>query len=98
MKRVRHEKIELSGHVLVRCSSFHSHAVEFTPLDRSFVRVRSWNAPSDIRYPAENWVLISSHKMKREPGRELWRAMRKRGYWIWFGGKTNEGQEVSCAS
>lgn len=97
MKRVLHEKIELSGHVIVRCASFHSHAVEFTPLDRSFVRVRSWNAPSDIRYPAENWVLISTHKMKREPGREMWRTMRKRGYWIWLGGRPKE-QEDSCAS
>lgn len=97
MKQVLHENVDLSGHVLVRCASFHSHAVEFTPLDRSFVRVRSWNAPSDIRYPATNWVLVSSHKMKKSPGRELWRAMRKRGYWVWLGGRPKE-QEDSCAS
>jgi hypothetical protein len=97
VKKVLHEKVDLTGHVLVRRTSFYTHAVEFTPLALSFVRVRSWNAPSDIRYPAVNWILVSAHKMKKAPGRELWRDMRKRGYWVWLGGRSKE-QEASCAT
>lgn len=98
MKQVVHPTVALQGHVLVRCFSHHAHAVEFTPLDRSFVRVRSWNAPGDIRYPASNWVLLVTHKLKRAAGRELWRDMRKRGYWTWLGGKNREISEAPCAS
>jgi len=98
MKRTLHDTVELSGHVIVRCCTHRTHAVEFTPVDRSFVRVRSWNAPASIRYPASNWVLVSSYKLKIQLSRDLWRAMRKRGYWVWLGGRSKELPEGSCAS
>ncbi|NBO56326.1 MAG: hypothetical protein EBU84_17425 [Actinobacteria bacterium] len=97
MKLVRHDKIELAGHVLARRSTRYTHVVEFTPMDRSFVRIRSWNAPEVIGYPAYGWTLLTQIKLKKQAGRELWLAMRKRGYWVWIGGKSPEMKEATCA-
>lgn len=92
------QRPDISGHVLLRQKLHYSHAVEFTPLDRSFVRVRSWNAPANICCPAVNWTLVSSRNLKLQPSRDLWRAMRKRGYWVWLGGSSKELPGVFSAS
>ena len=90
--RVSQPNVE--GHVLVRRCTQYTHAVEFTPLDSSFVRVRSWNAPPELRWPAADWILLSVMKLKKLPGRDLWKDMRSRGYWIWLGGKRIESCHV----
>lgn len=87
MRRIVIQQPDVAGHVLVRRGTHHSHVVEFTPLDQSFVRVRSWNAPPDVRWPPAEWILLSSMKLKKSSGRELWKDMRSRGYWVWLGGK-----------
>lgn len=87
MRQVVVSRPDIAGHVLVRRGTHHTHAVEFTPLDHVFVRVRSWNTPVDIQWPAVDWVLLKEMKLKKVPGRVLWKDMRKRGYWIWLGGK-----------
>lgn len=87
MKRVVVSHPDVAGHVLVRRGTQYTHAVEFTPLDHSFVRVRSWNTPADIRWPASDWTLLSTMKLKKVSGRTLWKDMRARGYWVWLGGK-----------
>lgn len=94
MKLVRVQSPDISGHVLVRRGTQYTHAVEFTPLDDSYVRVRSWNTPVDIRWPPLGWVLLTTMKLKKIPGRLLWKDMRSRGYWIWLGGKKSEACNV----
>lgn len=89
MKRTLIKTPDITGHVLVRSAVNYTHSIEFTTLDQSYMRLRSWNAPSMISYPAASWVLLSSHKMKKAAARILWRTLAQRGYWIWLGGKTN---------
>lgn len=90
MRQVKVSQPQVEGHVLVRRGTQYTHVVEFTPIDSSFIRVRSWNAPPELRWPPADWVLLTVMKLKKIPGRVLWKDMRARGYWIWLGGKKSE--------
>lgn len=86
LRRIVHETVFLSDHVLARRGVRKTHVVEFCPVDKSFVVVRSWNAPTDeIVVPGrnhKNLILVSKRKLKIALARELWTSLRKSCYWI----------------
>lgn len=88
MKKVLVKQSDICGHVLAKLNIDYMHAVEFTLLDQAFVGIRSWNAPVNMQtgwypcWPAIDWVLLSSMKMKKIHGRLLWKDMRNHNYFI----------------
>jgi len=87
---VRVDVPEILGFALARRMSNHTHVMEFTPIDKSFVSVCSWNAPENLTWPPKDWILLTRMKLKKIPARSLWKDMRSRGYWVWIGGKNNK--------
>lgn len=87
LNRVCVAEPSILGFALARRMTGHTHVLEFTPVDKSFINICSWNAPDVLSWPPKNWILLSKMKVKKIPSRLLWKEMRSRGYWIWIGGK-----------
>ncbi len=80
MRNMHFAQHNISGHAIARRDIDYSHIVEFIPIDDIYVKVNSWNGPSNIDDAYLDLILVFTSKIKKIHGRVIWHNLCRSGY------------------